>query len=421
MRAGLLPLKRRIFALFWGAGLISDAGTWLQLVTIGTLVAAETGKATKTVLIAAATFAPQGIGSPIGGLLADRYDRRKLLLRTLGLQTLVSIVLTGALAGGQRNPNVLAFIMMFQSLAGALGQPSFQAVIPDLVPKEEVQAAVSLGLTSWNTGRVLGPAISGLFIAAGFGPAWAVGVNAATFVVLWIAVLRARRPFPPAGHPTNSMMSELASGGRLLWRTPGCRFAMLTFIGLHFTIIPFMGLIPQMALNVLKQGRGTVSVLTSAQGVAAIVAALFATTLLARWSRSALLRWALLSSAASSVLYVTSHSVLQATVGIFCLGATVSVLFSMAMGMNQRDAPAAHRGRVLSLTSAAGGTTYGIGLLLFGWLVDQTSMASVFIIGAALQATAAIAFGASAKLRGIVDGKPVEAMPTHRTASAALS
>jgi MFS family permease len=145
MRAGLLPLKRRIFALFWGAGLISDAGTWLQLVTIGSLVAYDTGSASKTVLIAAATFAPQGIGSPIGGLLADRYDRRKLLLWTLGLQTLVSLVLTGALAAGQRDASVLAFIVMLQSFAGSLGQPSFQAVIPDLVPKEEVQAAVSDG------------------------------------------------------------------------------------------------------------------------------------------------------------------------------------------------------------------------------------------------------------------------------------
>jgi MFS family permease len=114
---------------------------------------------------------------------------------------------------------------------------------------------------------------------------------------------------------------------------------------------------------------------------------------------------------------VTSHSVLQATVGIFCLGATISVLFSMTMGMNQRDAPAAHRGRVLSLTSAAGGTTYGIGLLLFGWLVDQTSMAGVFIVGAALQAAAAIAFGASTKLRCVVDGKLADATSANATSA----
>ena len=108
MRAGLLPLQRRVFALFWGAGLVSDAGTWLQLVTIGWLVAYDSGKASQTVLIAAATFAPQGIGSPIGGLLADRYDRRRLLLWTLGLQTLVSLILTGALASGVRDAGVLA-------------------------------------------------------------------------------------------------------------------------------------------------------------------------------------------------------------------------------------------------------------------------------------------------------------------------
>ncbi len=417
MRAGLLPLKRRIFALFWGAGLISDAGTWLQLITIGSLVAYDTGSASKTVLIAAATFAPQGIGSPIGGLLADRYDRRKLLLWTLGLQTLVSLALTGALAAGQRDASVLAFIVMLQSFAGSLGQPSFQAVIPDLVPREEVQAAVSLGLTAWNTGRVLGPAAAGLFIAFGLGPSWAVGVNALTFVVLWMAVARVRRPFPPArviaagDAPLGSLRSEAAielrGGARVLWRTPGCRFAVLTLVGLHFTLIPFMGLIPQMVRTVLREGKGTVSVLTSAQGIAAIIAALFATTLLQRWPRSTILKWSLLSSAASSVLYVTSHTVLQAAIGIFCLGATVATVFSMTMGMNQRDAPAAHRGRVLSLASASGGITYGVGLLSLGWLVDRYSMAGVFVVGAAFQSLGAIAFGASPQLRAIVDGHPL--------------
>lgn len=71
-------------------------------------MAYDSGKASQTVLIAAATFAPQGIGSPIGGLLADRYDRRRLLLWTLGLQTLVSLILTGALASGVRDAGVLA-------------------------------------------------------------------------------------------------------------------------------------------------------------------------------------------------------------------------------------------------------------------------------------------------------------------------
>lgn len=430
MRTGLLPLKRRVFALFWGAGLVSDAGTWLQLVTIGSLVAYDTGKASQTVLIAAATFAPQGIGSPIGGLLADRYDRRKLLLVTLGLQTLVSLVLTGVLAAGQRDAGVLALIVMIQSFSGSLGQPSFQAVIPDLVPREEVQAAVSLGITAWNTGRVVGPAAAGLFMAAGLGPSWAVGFNALSFVVLWLAVARVRRPFPPArilaeGDPKPSRLltdgaKELSSGAQTLWRTPGCRFAVLTVVSLHFTLIPFMGLIPEMVRSVLKRDRETISVLTSAQGIAAIVAALFVTTLLQRWQRSVLLKWSLLASAASSVLYVTSHTVLQATIGILCLGATVALLFSITMGMNQRDAPPAHRGRVLSLVSAANGTTYGLGLIALGWLVDRYSMPEVFVVGAAVQSVAALAFGASPKLRAIVDAQAVSD-PRRKPSSAAAS
>jgi MFS family permease len=404
MRSGLLPLKRRLFSLFWGAGLISDAGTWLQLVTIGTLVAADTGKATKTALIAAATFAPQGIGSPLGGILADRYDRRHVLLRTLGLQTVVTMVLAVLLAAGERNPIHLAIVMLFQSAAGALGQPSFQAIIPDLVPREEVQAAVALGLTSWNTGRVLGPALAGVFLVAGLGPAWAVGANAVTFAVLWVAVLFARKTFLPVAVPTDSVLGELRAGAATLWRTPGCRFTTTTYVFLHFTLIPFMGLIPKMALDVLGGTKRTVSVLTSVQGLAAIAAALTVTTLLQRWSRSTLYATFMAASAAASVLYVTSSTVLQASIGIACLGASVSVIFAVTGGMLQRDAPSAKRGRVLSLNSAISGTTYGIGLLTLGWLVDHSTMATVFVVGAGVQAAAAIAFRASGKLRSIVDG-----------------
>lgn len=404
MRSGLLPLKRRLFSLFWGAGLVSDAGTWLQLVTIGTLVAADTGKATKTALIAAATFAPQGIGSPFGGILADRYDRRHVLLRTLGLQTLVTLVLTILLASGERNANHLALVMLFQSAAGALGQPSFQAIIPDLVPQHEVQAAVSLGLTSWNTGRVIGPALAGLFLVVGLGPAWAVGANALTFAVLWVAVLFARRSFTPAAVPTDSVLGELRVGAQTLWKTPGCRMATFTYVFLHFTLIPFMGLIPKMALDVLGGTKRTVSVLTSAQGAAAIVAALAATSLLQRWSRSTLYVTFLGLSAGASVLYVTSTGLTQATIGIAALGASVSVIFAVVGGMLQRDAPATKRGRVLSLNSAVSGSTYGLGLLVLGWLVDQWSMPAVFVIGAGIQAAAAVAFRSSKTLRSVVDG-----------------
>lgn len=96
--AGLRPLHHRTFALFWGAGATSDIGTWVQLAAIGSLVASTSRSARSTALVAAATFAPHGMCSPIGGLLADRFERRLTFLITLGVQAVITSIIAMAIA-----------------------------------------------------------------------------------------------------------------------------------------------------------------------------------------------------------------------------------------------------------------------------------------------------------------------------------
>src|SRR6478752_8861973 len=129
---GMRPLRHRAFRLFWGAGAASDIGTWVQLAAIGSLVAVSSGSALATGMIAAATFAPQGVCSPIGGLLADRFERRRVFLTTLGTQAVVTALIAVVIGAGVRNPTTISLMVLFQSSAGALGQPSLQAILPDL-------------------------------------------------------------------------------------------------------------------------------------------------------------------------------------------------------------------------------------------------------------------------------------------------
>ena len=95
-----VPLRHREVRLLWGAAVVSDVGTWVQLIVVGSLVAAGTGSAIQTGLVALATFMPQGIASPVGGLLADRYDRRKVFAIALMAQALVTTVLAVVLGMG---------------------------------------------------------------------------------------------------------------------------------------------------------------------------------------------------------------------------------------------------------------------------------------------------------------------------------
>ena len=143
-----VPLRHRAVRLLWGAAVISDIGTWVQLIVVGSLVASGTGSAVQTGLVALATFMPQGISSPIGGLLADRFDRRRVFATALIAQAAVTSLLAVALGAGVRTPWVLTVLILVGSAAGATGAPSYAAMQPDLVPPNELMQMVSLGVRS---------------------------------------------------------------------------------------------------------------------------------------------------------------------------------------------------------------------------------------------------------------------------------
>src|SRR4051812_7518693 len=283
------PLRHRAFRLFWGAGAASDIGTWVQLAAIGSLVAASSGSALSTGLVAAATFAPQGLCSPIGGLLADRYERRRVFLTTLGAQAVVTTIIAVVVGAGLRDPAMLSLLVLFQSSAGALGAPSLQAILPDLVPPDELTAAVALGITSWNSGRVVGPLLATALVP--FGAQWAIAANGISFYVLWFAIRGCGQRFVPPVREWLSPRRELAAGLQALRRSRGCMAAVTTVVVLHLVLVPFMGLIPSTSRALLLRHGGAVNDasvtsiaarLMSAQGIGAIAGSLLVATLVRR-------------------------------------------------------------------------------------------------------------------------------------------
>lgn len=293
-----VPLRHREVRLLWGAAVVSDVGTWVQLIVVGSLVAAGTGSAIQTGLVALATFMPQGIASPVGGLLADRYDRRKVFAIALMAQALVTTVLAVVLGMGVRTPAVLTLLILLGSAAGATGAPSYAAMQPDLVPADELMAMVSLGVYSWNSGRIIGPLLGSVLVLS-VGPAWTIGFNAFSFVVMAAAVSLVRRPFRPhdgAEGAGGSVRERLVDGWRTLRATPGCWHGVVLLVLFNLTVVPFMGLIPIYVRAEYGGGTGLTGAVASAQGVGAILGGVLITVLAARHRRSFLvgrLVWAL--------------------------------------------------------------------------------------------------------------------------------
>jgi MFS family permease len=140
-------------------------------------------------------------------LLADRFDRRRVFATALMVQAMVTTALAVTLGLGVRTPAVLILLILLASAAGATGAPAYAAMVPDLVPPEELMAMVSLGVYSWNSGRIIGPML-GTALVLLVGPAWTIAFNAASFVVLAAAVALVRRAFRPAGGSAGTIMDR---------------------------------------------------------------------------------------------------------------------------------------------------------------------------------------------------------------------
>ena len=385
--------------------MISDIGTWVQLIVVGSLVAAHTGSAVQTGLVALATFMPQGIASPVGGLLADRYDRRKVFATFLMVQALVTTALAVVLGMGVRTPLVLTVLILFASAAGATGGPSYAAMLPDLVPPEELMAMVSLGVYSWNSGRVVGP-ILGTLLALAVGPAWTVGFNAFTFVVIARAVMLLRRPFAPHGSD-GSVLEQLRDGWRAMRTTPGCFHGLVFIVLFNLTVVPFMGLIPIYIRTEFHGGTGLTGTVASAQGVGAIIGGVAITVLASSRQRSMMIRRIMVFISCALLLYATAPNPAVLILAAFLLGMGSAGLFISASSIVQRDAPHASRGRVMSINQASMGVAYGLGLLFIGSIGDAVNLRSAFAVGSVLLLVGFVGLTLRSRhWRAAVDGTP---------------
>ena len=375
------PFRHRVFAAFWTGAFLSNIGTWMETVGVGIYVTATTDQASWTGLVAAAGFLPGAILGPIGGALADRVPRKALLLSTTGVQTALATLLAYLAATGQPSAVVVTLIVFGEGCAQAIGFPTYQSVLPDLVPPEDLVGAVALSSAQWNLGRVLGPALAGLAISIG-GYAWAFGINAASFFALIAAVLLLHLPPPrPSGL---TIRRSIVQGVGYVRRDPGLRVVMGYMFVNTFLAAPFIALVPAMSLLVLHEGKAGTAVLVTAQGLGAVTMALTLGNLAARFGSRRVLLGVLWSLPFVLVGYALAPSLATAAIALYFVGFIYLGALSSFMSIAQLRAPAAIRGRVLSILAVVLGTLYPLGALIQGRLADVVGLRTVTVAAAAL-------------------------------------
>ena len=381
MLSALRPLGHRDFALIWTAALVSNVGSWMQTVAVGVLVTARTGQPGWTGLVAAAAFLPNGLLSPLGGVMADRMDRRVWLLLTTAGETVFATMLALLAATGRATPAVVTLLVLGGGAMSAVGFPAFQAMLPDLVPADQLGPAISLSSAQFNMGRVVGPALAGLAIVAG-GYGFAFGVNAASFLAVLVALALVRLPRHRPGGPTASVRRRLGEGARAVLASPPTRVAVLLISVVALTASPFIALVPAVALKAFGSKAVGTSVLVTAQGIGAVAGALALTPLVRRFGRRRVLVLDLVAVSALLVAYGLAPDLwLGAAVLLLVGGAYLGVL----AGCNtvvQLHAPAELRGRMLGIYMMALGTLYPVGALVQGSLADTLGIRAVTVGGA---------------------------------------
>jgi predicted MFS family arabinose efflux permease len=316
-------------------------------------------------------------------------------------------VIAVLVAAGKDSPAALVALVTLQGSASALIGPFQQAILPDLVPKPDFLAAISLNSAQFNLGRIVGPALAGAVVAA-FGYPAAFAANAVSFLAI-VAALAFVRLAPPAGRPAG-LFAALRSGLAAARREPSCWAAIVTIAVVAFLASPFIALVPVMARHLTHGGSRavaqTTALLTTAQGIGAVAGALCLAPLAARLGRGRVLGWSLALLPLALAGYSTSQVPWQGAVTLFVVGLIYIAVLSGLSTVVQLRAPEAYRGRVLSFFLVALGVAYPVGSLAQGPVIDRAGIAATTAGAACLLLAIMVvtALGRPGMVRSIVSG-----------------
>jgi MFS family permease len=383
------PFRHSEYARLWTGAFVSNIGTWMETIALGIYVQDHTGQAAWTGTVAAAAFVPIAFFSPLGGALADRFPRRWLMIITSVFQMGLATLLTVLFVVGEPSAATLTLIALGNGIGAALGFPSYQAMLPDLVPVDDLPGAIALSSAQYNLGRVVGPALAGVVIALG-GYAWAEGVNAVSFLAVVAVLLTLHLPPPAATARAERIRRSIADGFRYVRHEPGLRVTALAMCLNTFLAAPFIALVPTMAQEVLHAGKTGTSVLVTAQGAGAVLMAFSLGSLVSRFSARRVLVGLMAALPFALTAYAVAPGLGLSAIALFAVGLLYLGALSSFTTIAQLRVTSAIRGRVLSVFTVILGSLYPLGAIVQGKLADHIGLRWTTFGSAALMLSAIV-------------------------------
>ena len=377
------PLGQRAFRWLWIGVFISYIGTWMQTVGAQWLLVDAPNAATLVSLVQAANTLPVMLLALPGGVLADSFDRRWLLFTVQAYFFIVGVLLTVLTVAGLMPPALLLAFTFAIAIGAAVQLPTWQAMIPQLVPRSQLRAATRLEMVGVNLARAAGPALAGLVIA-GFGVPVVFGLNTLSVVFLAAALLLWRRRATGSEDTRERFVPALRAGGRYVWHEPVVRRILLRVMLFIPPGMALWALLPLIASQRLGLGAAGYGALFGALGAGAIVAALVLGRVRDHLSTSGLLTAAAVLFAAALTVIVLLTNFLAALVILVFAGLAWTAVISTLNAELQLFLPVWVRARGLAIYMVAFTGSMTVGALLWGLIAEGLGLRLTFFIAAAV-------------------------------------
>jgi MFS family permease len=367
------------FRLYWIGACLSNVGTWMQSVAQGWLVYQLTGSALDLGIVTFAGTIPVLFLSLVGGALADRVDRRWLMIWSQTGMMILAFILTALTFLGIETVIDIVVLAFFNGICNAFNIPVRQSIIVDLVPRKDLQNALALNSAQFQTSRLFGPALAGIVLAL-TGPAWCFLINGISFLTVIAALYFLKVP-PRVIKPTKSMLRNVGEGLRYVKNTP-------TILGLILIALvpgifgqPYQVMMPALALGVLNSNATGLGLLQSGAGAGALVGALFIASLTRSRIRGRIQLGALVLYGIMLLALSQSRWLPLSILFVFGVGLASMSYNSLNQTFVQTLAQDDMRGRVTSVLMLSTIGIQPLGAILAGLIGENFGVPYVFVVG----------------------------------------
>ena len=395
--SALAALEYRDFRLFWIGLVVSNTGTWMQQFGLGWLVvqlAIRDGVPQLAPfylgLVGLARAVPGIAFGLFGGAVADRADRRRLLIVTQSSAALVAAVLGALTIAGIINIVEVVLISALNSIIFSFDAPTRQAMVPRLVSDRELMSAIGLNSAAFNGATLVGPLLGGVLIVP-FGVGGLMVINALSYVSI-VAALVLMRPQPVRGRERPPLLDSIREGLTFIRHEPVLRWVVVLSIATALLTRPYIQLLPAEA-QLLHVGAIELSWLLAASGSGALVGALVTASLGGLRRRGALLVTAAFAHGSLLILFGLQHSVVGAIAFVGLTSLAVMVFLGMANTLMQTRTPDELRGRALSVHTMVFIGFMPLGQMVLGSLGTLIGINNAFLVGGVLVTTIAAYVG----------------------------